>query len=123
MVPRERRQYARKVINLPLTIVVDGTALPANIVDISRGGLRIHARAPIALSNRVVVRTRLLPQRDCEGEGEVVRIGIHGDFGVEFDTTSAELGEFLDDLVNVRDELESRLLRSVVDPTIFVETS
>ena len=104
-----------------MTIVISGRPYPGDLADISRGGLLVRSPVPIELSSRVRISLQVLPDRTCEGEGEVVRQARDLGFGCEFDELNAELVEFIDDIGRLRDALQGDFLRSVVGPTLTVQ--
>lgn len=97
----ERREHERVPVNREFGVIDDYIA--EYVTSISRGGVFIRSKKPLALGTRVTLKFSVIfdDVETVEGEGEVVRVETSGPemgMGVAFTRLSAESKALIDAL-------------------------
>ena len=118
----ERRQYTRLPLDLPLTLVMAGSADPVRgrLRDISQGGCFVSVESGIAREGRITMDFVVLPRSICNATGRVVRDQGRTGFGVEFGATNEALQKFVSRLEGASASEREAVLARVLDPEIHV---
>ena len=118
----ERRQYTRLPLDLPLTLVLAGSADPVRgrLRDISQGGCFVKVDSAIAREGRITMDFVVLPRSICNATGRVVRDHGGNGFGVEFGATNEALQKFVARLEGASETERDAVLARVLDPEIHV---
>ncbi len=118
----ERRQYTRLPLDLPLTLVLAGSADPVRgrLRDISQGGCFVKVDSAIAREGRITMDFVVLPRSICNATGRVVRDHGGDGFGVEFGATNEALQKFVSKLEGASTSERDAVLARVLDPEIHV---
>jgi len=118
----ERREYPRLPLNLPLTLMLSGTADPVRgrLRDISQGGCFVTVDSGIGRDGRITMDFVVLPRAICNATGRVVRDQGQDGFGVEFGATNEALQKFVARLEGASPTEREAMLARVLDPEIHV---
>jgi len=118
----ERRQYTRLPLDLPLTLVMTGSADPVRgrLRDISQGGCFVSLESGMAREGRITMDFVVLPRSICNATGRVVRDQGRDGFGVEFGATNEALQKFVTRLEGASASERDAVLARVLDPEIHV---
>lgn len=122
MIAAERRQYTRHPLDLPLTLMLSGSAEPVRgrLRDISQGGCFVAVDAGIKRDGRITMDFVVLPRAICNATGRVVRDDSRVGFGVEFGATNEALQKFVTRLEKASPHERDAVLARVLDPEIHV---
>jgi c-di-GMP-binding flagellar brake protein YcgR len=122
MIAAERRQYTRLPLDLPLTLMLSGSAEPVRgrLRDISQGGCFVTVDAGINRDGRITMDFVVLPRAICNATGRVVRDDSRVGFGVEFGATNEALQKFVTRLEQASPRERDAVLARVLDPEIHV---
>jgi len=115
----ERRKYERYRLDLPVTLSVAGRWMRGKILDISAGGLQVHADDEIAPSR--TVRLRLLRRdQECTATG-ITRWSRGRGVGIEFDEIDPALRALLDDFSTLRPTFHRTLVAQLSEAELTWE--
>ena len=74
LLERERRVHRRRLLNAPMWIVVDGSRVPVSALNVSIGGVLVHASARADVGTLVRLEAKLAGAHDFVLDAEVVRV-------------------------------------------------
>lgn len=118
----ERRQHRRLALDVPLTLVLGGSAesVPGRLRDISQGGCSFSARSEVRHEGRITIDFVVLPRAICNATGRVVRDHGSGGFGVEFGAVNDAFRKFVSRLETVSGSERQDVLARILDPEIHL---
>ena len=118
----ERRQYRRLPLDVPMTLVLAGSAdsVPGRLRDISQGGCFFSARSEVHYEGRITIDFVVLPRAICNATGRVVRDHGSGGFGVEFGAVNDAFRKFVSRLEAASTTEREDVLARILDPEIHL---
>ena len=118
----ERRRHPRAPLKVPVYLFpLNRPPVPAELSDISNGGLCVRTPLKIPLEQGVVLEFALRSGAQCSASGKVVRPNRDpSGLGVQFEQANDQMLQFVSDLGALRPELRSEFIAQVLDPKIHI---
>jgi hypothetical protein len=119
---RERRQFVRIAVDVPVTLLVTGRRGPiaARLDNISEGGCYFAADVGLKTGWQVSLSFMMPERRLCSAMGTIVRETEAAGFGVEFTTLNDALRDLVQSLAAASDDERPRLVAQMADGEIHI---
>lgn len=118
----ERRQHERYDVQIAATLVTPVQTGKVEILDISKGGVRLKLIDAIGAQGTATVTFELADNVYGEALGRVAWSSGRG-IGIQFTRINKELERFLDELGTIKPVLRTGLIRRIRNPVIELGTA